>query len=282
MAIRVVRHIGAREVESTEALPLVIIPYGAGERLRNLRIDAYAASEAENTVGEAPEVNWAVIDVPWSVLLTHATLGGAGGTADLDTAAEWDTMFRNLLLEYGTDGNEYYGGDPDQAGGADVVPEPGLSGESGDDEPAITRSIGPSGVMRLFAREVLMRPLLAEGSGAVRWFDEFNVAIKGRALRESGGCVLAGVVRYETPAETNFSAEWSADMSKGLRALIGGDMQRVQEYIQNDTGAVGDRLRTMLFGGDNYVEANTLKELAVKAYMKVWCAVETPYRMGVV
>lgn len=278
MAIRVVRHIGARSVDDNVALPLAIIPYGAGERLRNLRVDAYIATRAASFADQPSECNWLCIDVPWPIILTHSTVGGAGGTASLDTAAEWDTIFRNLVLEYGTDGNEYYGGDFD-ATTPDVPPTPG---EEADDDPAITRSIGPSGVQRLFSREVLMRPLLAEGAEeAVRWFDDFNVHIRGPGRRDNGGVVFFGAVRYSVSAQTNFGAEFSSDRAKALKALIGGDMQRIQAVIQEDTGAMGDALRTLLFGGDNYVEADTLKADAAKATVKIWAAVETPYRMGV-
>lgn len=278
MAIRVVRHIGARSVDDNVALPLAIIPYGAGERLRNLRVDAYIATRAASFADQPSECNWLIIDVPWPIVLTHSTVGGAGGTASLDTAAEWDTIFRNLVLEFGTDGNEYYGGDSD-ATTPDVPPTPG---EVADDDPAITRSIGPGGVQRLFSREVLMRPLLAEGAEeAVRWFDDFNTAVRGARGNPSGGVVFIGACRFAVSAQTNFGVEFSADRAKAMKALIGGDMSRIQEIIQADTGATGDALRTLMFGGDNYVEADTLKADAAKATVKIWAAIETPYRMGV-
>lgn len=142
--------------------------------------------------------------------------------------------------------------------------------------------MGPSGVQRLFAREVLMRPLLAEGAEeAVRWFDDFNTTFGGKRAHPSGGVIFIGAIRYAVSAQTNFGVEWSTDRAKALKAFIGGDMQRIQEIIQADTGATGDALRTLLFGGDNYVEADTLKADAAKATIKVWASFETPYRMGV-
>lgn len=276
MAIRVVRHIAGRSVDEGEAIPLVIIPYGAGERLRHIRMDAYIATRANSYADQPSEINWVAIDVPWSVLFTGLQ-GGTGGTGDLNTATEWDTMYRNLVLEYGVDGSEYYGGDSDM-GTPDPVEEPGTV----NDEPAITRTIGPSGIQRIFSREVLMRPLFSDGAEQVRYFDEFSTAVSPKVLREHGGAVLLGAVRYDVDQQANFGIEFSSDMAKGMKALIGGDIQRVQAMIQQDTSGAGDRLRTVLFGGDNYVEADTLKNDPAKAYLKVWCSIETPYRMGVI
>lgn len=282
MAIRVVRHIAGRAVTSDDAKLLAAIPYGAGERLRHIRCDAYAGARADTAADQPGEINWIAIDVPWSIILTSETAAYQGGTAGLNEASEWDQMFRNLVLEYGTDGNEYYGGDYD-AGQNDPIPAPGEEPQStGDsDEPLIQRSKGPSGIVRLFAREVLTRPLLSEGNQAVRFFDEWNQAFEGRAMRESGGCVLIGVVRYDTPVETNWGVEFTSGGAKALGPLIGGDSSRVQEYIQNNTGEIGDRLRTMLFGGDNYIESATVKADDMKAYLKCWASIESPYSMGV-
>lgn len=280
MAIRVVRHIGGRSVDSEQAKILAAIPYGAGERPRNLRIDAFIATRANSYADQPSEVNWLVLDVPWAVLLTHtASDGASGGPDSLDTAAKWDTLFRNLALEYGTDGNEYYGADYDQTD-KDVIPAPGFP-TIGADNPAIEASMGPSGVLRLFSREVFMRPLLSDGSEQVRYYDEFNTRITKSAQRESGGVILIGVIRYEAEAQTNLGVEWDADRAKGLKPLIGGDMSRVQAMIGMDTTGTGDALRTMLFGGDNYIEADTVKEDPAKAYVKCWCSIETPYSMMV-
>lgn len=277
MAVRVVRHIGGRSVNQSEAKLLATIPYGAGEKLRNLRIDAYAATRANSYADQPSEINWVVLDVPWGVILTHSSLDAlTGGPGALDTAAEWDTLFRNLVLQYGTDGNEYYGGDFDQTD-KDVVPAPG-SDAAASSEPAIV-SAGPSGLVRLFSREVLMRPLLSDGDAAVRYFDEWNARITKSPLRESGGVVMVGAVRYEIAAQTNFGVEWDADRAKGLRSLIGGDLSRIQAIIGGETGDVGDALRTMLFGGDNYAEADTLKSDDAKCYIKCWCSFETPYTL---
>lgn len=280
MGIRVVRHLTGREVNEDNAKLLVAIPYGAGERLRHVRMDAFAATQATSPVDQPSEINWLAVDVPWSILFTHSTSGYQGGTSNLNSAAGWDTIFRNLALEYGTDGNEYYGGDFD-ATTPDVPPTPGEGAES-DDDPIMSKSMGPSGLVRLFGREVLMRPLLAEGAGEIRYFDEFHTTVEGKAVRTEGGCLLIGCVRYSVVGETNFGVEWSTETAKALGPLVGGDSQRVQELIQSNTGSIGDRLRTILFGGDLFIETDTIQALNAKVGIKVWASVETPYRMGVV
>ena len=58
--------------------------------------------------------------------------------------------------------------------------------------------------------------------------------------------------------------------------LIAGDYTKVQAKIEGDTSALGDYLRTTLFGGDNYVEADTFKGPAGKAMVKASFFIDSP------
>lgn len=93
--------------------------------------------------------------------------------------------------------------------------------------------------------------------------------------------MLIGAVRYNVSSEENFAVEFTIDTAKGLSTLIGGDMQRVQEMLAHDTGVIGDRLRTTMFGGDVYIESATIRPLDAKACLKAWASIETPYQLGV-
>lgn len=276
MAVRVVRHIGGRIFAADTAKPLAIIPYFPGERPRHIRVDAYQATRSTSEVDQPPETNWLAINVPWQVVLTHATQAGSGGVDGLDEASEWDTIWRNLVLEYGTDGNEFYGGDGHNTD-ADVPEAPGEN----NGKPEIERSMGPLGIQRLYSREVLMRPLLAEGDGEIRWFDEFNTALAPVRPFQHGGVIMFGVIRYTVEAQTNFGVEMDSAVMKAMRAALGADMSRVQNIITNDTGATGDAIRTLLFGGDNYIEADTIQSMQTRAHCKVWASIESPYSLWV-
>lgn len=279
MGIRVVRHLGGRLTDPTTALPLAIIPYFPGEQPRRIRVDAFCATRGTSEADQPPETNWLALNIPWQVVLTHATKAGSGGPAGLDAASEWDTIWRNLVLEYGTDGNEFYGGDLHNAD-PDVPETPSEAAETSENA-EMERSMGPLGIQRLYSREVLMRPLLAEGDGEVRWFDEFNAILDRVNAFQHGGVIIIGTVRYTIEAQTNFGAEMDADTMLALRPALGADMSRVQALISHNTGATGDAIRTLLFGGDNYIEADTIQSIATRSHVKVWASIESPYSLWV-
>ena len=283
MSIRVVRHLGARSCAADDSKLLVGMPYGALEDLRHMRVDAWCCStDDEHFIDQGEEVNWLVLAVPWSVILTHFSDRSA-----MSSATTWDSVWRRLVLEQGTDGNEYYGGETSHYGTeVDVIPGPGeVLHTSLTDEPYLSASQGPIGIRRLYSREVLMRPYDGAQSGTnaekARFYDEFNTSFDGPTRFQSGGVILGGMLRYNEEAETNFNAiQLSGETEDGLRPLIGGDISRVQSIIRTDTAGRGDTLRTIMFGGDNFIEADTLKGVTVKAYMKTWTSFTTPYTIN--
>ncbi len=243
-------------MQADDSKVLAILPFGAMEDLRHLRMDGYAASkDAVSNPDQPNEMNWLAVAVPWGTLLTASTVAYQGGFDYLNSASAWDTVFRNITFELGTDGNEFYGGEGVPGTVEDVIPAPieEVTSTGAGDEPRMAdfKSAGPTGIQRLFSREVLMRPLSIDGvSSNVRWFDEFNEAVHRSTGYQQGGCIMIGAVRYTAQAETNFNVEASATPIRyTLGPLIGGDMSRVQSIIRNDTGETGDHLRTMLFHG---------------------------------
>lgn len=292
MGVRVVRHMGARSMSVDDAKLMSAIPYFAGEDLRALNIHGYAATSAIDDANQLNEINWTVLAVPWVVLLSN--LGNTytfynTGSLTMDTAADYDFAFRTLVFEMGADGNEYYGGESSHGSEDDFVPASSeIPASSGDaDEPLLSparlgdnASKGPSGIRRLFSREVLMLPKFpgTATSGQTVFEDEFKAQLRGGTGHLNGGLIMVGAVRYSADAETNFSVEFDADETRnGIAAAIGGDYSRVQALIRRDTGELGDNLRTMLFGGDNYIESNTLKGVTSKNYVKCQAWFTTPY-----
>ena len=58
--------------------------------------------------------------------------------------------------------------------------------------------------------------------------------------------------------------------------LLSGDYDKVKAMVRGNTAALGDWLRTVLYGGDQYVEAATLKAPAGKAAVKAQVVINTP------
>lgn len=286
MAIRVVRHLGARAVAGDDCTPLIVIPYGAGEALRHIRVDAEIITNADSEPHQPGQVDWLGLAVPWAVIFTSKSYLGSGGPSDLDASGDWDVIWRNLVFEYGNSGDEYYGGENTAAGGSEDDPiqaakEMPKDDDHDQDDPIHNASgLGPIGIERLFSREVLMRPLLSDGSGECHFYDEFNLSLNHTTNHQSGGVIMLGAIRWEHEEETNFGLEMQGGGNREvMQALIGGDLSRVQAMITDDTTVYGDAIRTMLFGGDNYIENNTLKGDNAIAYMKSWVSFTTPYKI---
>jgi len=290
MSMRMVRHLGARKVEADSTTLLAVIPFGTGENLRNMRIDAVGMTTTNAYPENMHDLNWEGIVVPWHIVFTSADYQGKGGPADLDSGDEWGVLFRNLLYEFGTSGNEYYGGETAASMGEGSIDDPVMApGEhpsaSGDnDEPIMAGGMGPVGIERLFSREVLTRPVISEGTGNEnRMGDEFNLRIEHETHYQSGGVCLLGVVRYDHQTEDNFSTEFKGGGTREvLASLIAGDLSRVQSILSGDTSAFGDILRTIMFGGDNFIEADTLQGDDMKCYMKIRAQFTTPYSLSAI
>jgi len=283
MAVRTVRHLGARSIPGDNAKPLALIPFYTGEDLRAFRIDAYACSTNSFPADIVAEMNWVVMAVPWHILLSHTTEDFQGATQWIDSSAEWDATFKMLAFELGTDGNEFYGGEGLQGTEDDVTPaameDPQTSGDP--DESWTDPSGGPSGIKQLYRREVFLRPGVAESNEDVRHFDEFNITVEGKTGFQNGGLIIIGAVRYElTKEETNFNISWTYPERKAIGPMVGGDFSRVQAIIDQDVSERGDQTRTMLFGGDNYIETNTTSgNLPIRGFVKCQAWFSTPYRI---
>lgn len=288
-----------RNVDADSAKLLAIQPVWTGETLRKLYADLKAMTRGTGFGGvtgtassypdQMNELNWHCLWVPWRIWVTFHNTNRYDDIDSPDSADDMDRLWRNLLFEWESGGSEYYGGDADvdkieynkdddeenttsdgSTGAQDATAEKASVAEMG--------SLGPLGVIRLFGREVWASNMVSDGDGKVRQGDELTVEVP--VSIPGPGMVCLGMVRYEHAAETNFNVEINTSSRRQAHnMLVGGDLSRVQGHIEKDSGTVGDWIRTVLFGGDMYAEADTVKGESLKAYAKGVVTVETPYKL---
>lgn len=268
--MRVVKHIGGRSCPEDDTKVLMAIPFYPGEKIKSINLDCYFASGDDSSIDQPGQCNWYGITIPWSLVFATGMMkaGANEGPDPIDTVARIDLLYARWLKDVADDGAEVYGGDVD----ADLEDTTGEEGHSTEE----LIDSGPIGVHKWFSREVLMRPGAAEGNNVIRFGDDFRTTVHGIPGAAMGGLCLFGMVRFQTDVETNFNIELDDAVSKEANGLlIAGDYAKVQAKIQGDTSTLGDYLRTVLFGGDNYVETNTLKTQAGKGYVKASIAIQS-------
>lgn len=270
MPVRVVKHLGARSCPADAAKALILVPTFPGEKLSHARMSGYFASGDDSSIDQPGELNWYGLSIPWGLVFA-TNLIRALVPGDMGDVADYDELFRDWLR--GSKDDQYYGGDVD----ADAEEVEGEEGHQEANE--LTEELldsGPIGVHKWFAREVVMQPFAAEGNNVIRFGDSFNGVIRRIPVAAMGSFLMFGIVRYEHAAETNFNIELDDGVSKeGMGLLISGDYTKVLSMVQGRSDALGDFLRTVLYGGDNYIEADTFKGPAGKAVVKAQFIIKT-------
>ena len=271
---RIARHLGARSVPADDHRVLAAFPVFSNESVTGIRGTVTAMTTARSFADQPSEVNWYGVYVPWPVFMTY--LKDSDGDAQKpwpDSAAKLDRRIRDLLFEAGEDGNEYYGGDGIQGANDDLTHA--ISESSSGEAELAGGFMGPTGVHRWFSRETFLRPWGADGDNQTRFWDDFEFSVP---LSGGPGLYTFSCLRYEHAAETNFNIEGSGGSElSALNLLTGGDLSRINYRLKYDTSGLSDHMRTMLFGGDNFIEADTLKGESVKCYIKAALTVQTPY-----
>ncbi len=266
---RLVKHIGGRSTPEDDTKVLMAVPFFPGETIKSVNMNCYFASGDDSAIDQPGELNWYGITVPWHLVFMTNMFATGATPAFPDTVAQIDKLYAQWLKDVADDGGEVFGGDAD----SDIET---TTGEEGHTDEELIDS-GPIGVQKWFSREVLMSPFAAEGNTVIRFGDSFSASPGPLASHAYGGLCLFGVVRFQADVETNFNVEMDDVTSKEMMALmIGGDYTKVKAKVEGDTSALGDYLRTVLFGGDNYIEANTLKTQAGKSYVKASVYIDGP------
>ena len=210
MPTRIPRGLRAREVYPGETIVLDVEPIFTGEDLGRYGGPMLAATLPTSVANSSrwdpmgpygfAEMNVTTLFCPNHIINTYTgAIDGAAGSnmGDNDyfphppvNRAQWDLLARRLLLEFGVDGNEYYGANPDdravydarrstwqrQRGtdSTDATPAPAQDDpaivleppQRRQDEPLIDpngATMGPLGVQRLYEREVLLSPQNVNG-----------------------------------------------------------------------------------------------------------------------
>lgn len=271
MAIRVVKHIGARSVPADDSKCLMLVPTFPGEKMSHVRLSAHFASGDDSSIDQPGECNWYGLSIPWGIVFASNMLKGLE-PLDLGDVADFDGLFRDWMR--GGENDQYYGGD------VDVDKEEVAGEETNVAANVLTEELldsGPIGVHLWFAREVIMQPMAAEGNNVIRWGDSFSGVVSKIPVAAMGSLLIFGMIRFEHASDTNFNVELDDGVSKeSLGMLISGDYTKVSAMVEGHTGTIGDYLRTVLYGGDNYIEADTLKGPAGKAVVKGQFVINTP------
>lgn len=269
-SIRVVKHLGSRSCPADDAKALILVPTFPGEKILSVRMSAYFASGDDSSIDQPSELNWYGISVPWSLLFTTDLLNAGAAVEDAGDVSDFDSLFEMWLRSATEAADQYYGGDVD----ADPESKPDDEGHGSGGEELIYS--GPIGVHKWFEREVVMQAFAAEGNNVIRFGDGFNGVVNRVPVSNLGSLIIFGIVRSEHAAETNFNVELDDATSKeGLGLLIAGDYTTALSLVNNDTGNLGDYIRTVLYGGDNYIEADTLQGAAGKATVKAKFVIST-------
>ena len=296
------RLISSRNTPADDTVVNAVFPVFKAEMARKLWLDYKCmtrgtgfggiAGTASSFPDQYNEVNVHGLWVPWEIAVTHQDSTTQNTTALSDLATEdWDPIFKNLMFEWSATGSEYYGGSDYERDALDYNERTsqnenstGSSPQGADASTPVSErgSFGPLGIVRLFGQEVFMENMVSDGDGKVRQGHNFQGSMDLKGLNGPGFIVI-GTVRYKVN-DAN-ADKWNYDVENAAtrmarNALIGGDLQRVQDIIERDQGVMGDWVRTMLFGGDTYIgAADTLKENDAKSYAKAVFTVETPYRL---
>lgn len=266
---RVVKHIGARSCPGDDSKVLLVVPTFPGEKINHVRLNCYFASGDDQSIDQPGEMNWYGLTIPWSLVFATPMLNAGAVVGDLGDVVDFDQLYGMWLRSAALTADQYWGGDVDQ----DLEEESDEEGHTGEE----LIDSGPIGVHQWFTREILMQPFAAEGNNVIRFGDSFAGVVSKVRVSNMGGLCLFGVVRSEVTAETNFNAELDDGVSKeGMALLLSGDYTKINAKVAGDTSALGDFIRTTLYGGDHYVEADTLKAPAGKAVVKAVFVIDSP------
>lgn len=307
MGFRIPRHMSVRTCEADSTTVLNVIPVGQSEVLGQVQgsLNALSVPERGNAALYTSPFGFLEYNLYglWVPSLIAATF--VKQPTDVPklpaSMAEWDTLFRRLLFEWGTDGNEYYGANPDGSATtydpvrnvfvrrhADIstapTPDPQSGGDT-QDEPAVGVSelgYGPQGIKRLFSAErwlsatapTTITSSLTQFSSAdlndTVYADTLDLDIMANCA--GPGYFVLGALRYATTPTEGFASSYGdsedgtpiisqADKNRAMNALYTGDMSRVKYLLTMDTTAVGDFLRSLMFGGDVNIKKITAQDI---------------------
>lgn len=243
--VRIVKHLGARGCPADDSVVLAAIPILRGETLRGLHLDWRNFLGAATVTAE--ELNLHAVFVPWTLV----------GSQDSITGAILDSLLERSVADDDI-ADLHYGGEPNTL----VTP---FGREDFVDMQDVV------GVESIYRSEGLMTPDTALGIGVLSIYNR-NVRIRKNYFFPESGMILCGVVRYEHSAQTSFGVA-EADGSANLRHWAGA----LRGPLDEEGDDQRDKLRELLYGGDNYIEADKFGGNAVQSVLKLQAVIGTPF-----
>ena len=280
MAVRMYRGLTERKVEVDTEKVLYVWPIYTGEVLNhvNMNMDICSDATSENSA-KIVEFDMYGLSLPLALAGTYDQSSGTSDTLAWPNSEDgWDDRFKDLIFNYDDEGNDYYGGDEREA---KTVTDSDLEGEtSASDENYADNDLyrGPLGVMRHYSTEKFLSAKFVVDNDEVRfgenWSSKINV---GRA---GPGFFMLGVRRSDVsnlPDEMAITPQ-NATHSVAIQRLIGGDVHRNNVQLSRSADALSEKLRELLFGGDQYVEESEAFSNATLSFRMKWMAAyQTPY-----
>lgn len=239
-------HVGSRLVAGTEAGYVVTaIPTLAGEVVERIRIDALTLTRDEEGFDQPTMSNWYGVHMPMSY----------GSVNSLTTALMDDYLEKFHSV---TAADTYLGGEANPSGEV-------ASWLGGEEAP---------GYNSWFRRHKLMRPVPAgytlgvTPNLAAGWIDEFSTRIDmNREFPE--GVLLLGIQAFEIASQTTFGVTEMDNSASRINIS-----EALREF--HTTNATSAKVAEVLWGGDNYIEADSFKNQDRRAYALVQAHIRLP------
>lgn len=238
MAARRPIHVGTRLINAgseTVAL-LAAVPVFGGEIVERIALDYFAITKDDETnLDQPPIFSCYGVYVPYQF-----------GSQDALSTGDLETVFREAYTSAG--GTEYLGGEPNPGGNLDPL--------QGDVGFGMNRS--------WFRRNVIGRPIPtgrdALNNADARFFDEFRTVVNRDIMVETEGLLLFGSRLYRLDAQTDFGV---ADIDSTVTRQA---LQLSYTEPLEQTGVDELKIAELLYGGDNYIEADSFKETGRRSF----------------
>lgn len=249
-------HVGTRSFADNEegAKCIAAFPVFKGETLERVAIDALGITRTDETNADQPPIfSWIAGFYPvvfgqqiWVNNINNGTLDEFIMVLDTQTSA----------------GGAYLGGEPNP---------------SGDTEFMGADFIGDLSI--LFRRNVIGDPMVVGKDGLdntdARFIDRFRTVIKKKFVARESGMFVFGCRSYRLDAQTDFGvAEIDAS------AVPAGGISAIYDDPAGAQAIARPKIPELLFGGDNYIEADSFKETARRQYAIVRPAIRKSKRYG--
>jgi len=250
--VRRPEHLGTRLVGPTGTqggAALIAAPLLPGERINSMRLDAIAlAKDEDSNFDQPPLLSWFGVIVPFPFAGSEEF-----GVSDLDDIIN--------KLDESESGNVHVGG------------EEALSGTNEED---YTGSMGLEQPYMFLFRRRIGRPV-AVGKDSLdntdaRFYDEFHTRWRRRIYIPTSAILLIGAKNYDMSANTTFGIS-QFDASTTPNNLL-------DAYSESAGGGNAANLSEVLFGGDNYIEADSFKDDDVRYYAHLQLSISKNTRLG--